>query len=225
MEGLQELNIISISLRLFLALVCGGILGIERERKRRPAGFRTYMLVCIASALVMITSQYIYEVYETTDPTRMGAQVISGIGFLGAGTIIVTGRQQVKGLTTAAGLWASACMGLAIGIGFYEVAILGLAFIILVMALLHKLDSIVVSKSKVIDIYAEVDEIGDISTLIEYLRKNNMSVNDIQITKSKNNGDIGAVAIMNIKTEEKEDHKEIIERLSSVNGIRYVYEI
>lgn len=225
MEWLQELNIVSISLRLFLALVCGGILGIERERKRRPAGFRTYMLVCIASALVMITSQYIHDVYNTSDPTRMGAQVISGIGFLGAGTIIVTGRQQVKGLTTAAGLWASACMGLAIGIGFYEVAIIGLIFIMLVMAILHKLDSVVISKSKVIDIYTEVDEIGDISILIDYLRKNNMSVSDIQITKSKSHGDIGAVALMTIKTEEKEDHKEIVERLGSVNGIRYIYEI
>src|SRR5690554_4598709 len=103
-------------------MVAGGILGLDREFKNRPAGLRTFMLVCIASTLVMITNQYVLEVYShlNIDPTRMGAQVISGIGFLGVGTIIVTRRNHVKGLTTAAGLWASACIGLAIGIGFYS---------------------------------------------------------------------------------------------------------
>ena len=117
-EVLKELNSISVTVRLMLSLVCGGILGVERGRKKRPAGFRTYMLVCMGAALVMITNQYIVEVYGGSDPARMGAQVISGIGFLGAGTIIVTGRNRVKGLTTAAGLWAAACVGLSLGIGF-----------------------------------------------------------------------------------------------------------
>ena len=125
MEKLYELNMISTFFRLLLALICGGILGIERGKKNRPAGFRTYMLVCVASAMVMITNQYISNMYSTGDPSRMGAQVISGIGFLGAGTIIVTGRNRVKGLTTAAGLWASACIGLTIGVGFYSGAIIG----------------------------------------------------------------------------------------------------
>jgi len=89
-------------------MLLGGILGIERGRKYRPAGFRTYMLVCLGTTIVMLTNQYVYERYGGGDPVRMGAQVISGIGFLGAGTIIVTGHNQVKGLTTAAGLWAAA---------------------------------------------------------------------------------------------------------------------
>lgn len=121
-----ELNsIVEITVKLLLALLCGGILGIEREHKKRPAGFRTYMLVSLGSALVMMTNQYIWEYYGIGDPTRMGAQVINGIGFLGAGTIIVTGHNRVKGLTTAAGLWTAACIGLAIGIGFYEGAVIG----------------------------------------------------------------------------------------------------
>ena len=107
---LEELKIVSTNVRLALALLLGGILGIERGRKRRPAGLRTYMIVCMASALVMLTGEYIVEKYGTGDPARLGAQVISGIGFLGAGTIIITSR-QVKGLTTAAGLWGAACMG------------------------------------------------------------------------------------------------------------------
>src|SRR5690606_7604274 len=98
---LHELNAISTAFRILLAMIMGGILGLEREFKNRPAGFRTYMLVCIGSTMVMITNQYIYQTFETfdVDPARMGAQVISGIGFLGAGTIIVTRRNQIKGLT------------------------------------------------------------------------------------------------------------------------------
>ena len=109
----------SIVIRLLAATLCGGLLGMERERKKRPAGLRTYILVCMGAALVIMTNIYITDLYGTGDPTRLAAQVVSGIGFLGAGTIIVTTRNRVRGLTTAAGLWASACMGIAIGAGFY----------------------------------------------------------------------------------------------------------
>ena len=135
-EILQELTRpgpLSAAVRLTVAMICGGIIGLERGRRRRPAGFRTHMLVCMGAALTMLIGQYVATrlaadpslAGRTTDVARLGAQVINGIGFLGAGTIIVTGRQEVKGLTTAAGLWASACMGLAIGAGFYLGALLG----------------------------------------------------------------------------------------------------
>mgnify|MGYP001027887749 CR=1 FL=1 len=106
-----------------LTLTIGGMIGLERGSKNQSAGFRTYMLVCLGAASVMMTNQYICDHFESGDPSRLGAQVISGIGFLGAGTIIVTKRNQVRGLTTAAGLWSSACLGLAVGIGFYEGAV------------------------------------------------------------------------------------------------------
>lgn len=127
---LREMNMASVLFRLVLAMFAGGILGLERVRKRRPAGSRTYMLVSVGAALAMLLGQYEFamvtgpwaeaaaEIGQRVDVSRFGAQVINGIGFLGAGTILVTGRQQVKGLTTSAGLWASACMGLAIGAGF-----------------------------------------------------------------------------------------------------------
>lgn len=114
---LGQLNTFSTIVRLALALILGGILGIERGRKHRPVGLRSYMIVCMASALVMLTCEYLAKEYGTGDSARLGAQVISGIGFLGA-EIIITSR-QVKGLTTATGLWAADCMGLAIGAGFY----------------------------------------------------------------------------------------------------------
>ena len=119
-DFLYEINLLSVSLRLILALLFGGIIGLERGSNRHPAGFRTHILVCVGAALAMMTNQFILQQFDTGDPARLGAQVITGVGFLGVGTILVTGRHKIKGLTTAAGLWASACLGLAIGIGFYS---------------------------------------------------------------------------------------------------------
>ncbi|MBQ2984986.1 MAG: MgtC/SapB family protein, partial [Clostridia bacterium] len=125
MLPIRELTLSSMAVRILLAIVLGGVIGLERGMKNRAAGLRTYMLVCMGACIVMITNLYIYQAYDTGDPVRMGAQVVSGIGFLGAGSIIVTARNQIKGLTTAAGLWASACVGLAVGIGLYEAALIG----------------------------------------------------------------------------------------------------
>lgn len=125
LDAVRGVSLGAILLKIVISLLLGGALGYERGMKNRPAGFRTYMLVCLGSAMVMMTNQFIFQYYDGGDIVRMGAQVISGIGFLGAGTIMVTGRQQIRGITTAAGLWAAACCGLAIGIGFYEGAVLG----------------------------------------------------------------------------------------------------
>ena len=118
-QWLETYDILAIVLRLLLTSVCSGMLGYEREKRNQAAGFRTYMIVSNASALVMMTNQFINQTVGTGDPVRMGAQVISGIGFLGAGAILVTRNQQVRGLTTAAGLWASAIVGMALGSGYY----------------------------------------------------------------------------------------------------------
>ena len=102
-DGLRDVSILSITVRMLLAVACGGIIGIEREYKRRPAGFRTHILICLGAAMTTLTSQYLYlHMHYFTDMARLGAQVVAGIGFIGAGTIIVTRRQRVKGLTTAA---------------------------------------------------------------------------------------------------------------------------
>jgi putative Mg2+ transporter-C (MgtC) family protein len=123
---LMEPSLISITVRTLLAIVCAGIIGYERGSHGSTAGFRTHILVCLGATLAMATGQFAAEIYGA-DVTRIGAQVVSGIGFLGAGSIIVTRQNHISGLTTAAGLWASACIGLAIGIGFYEAAVVGTA--------------------------------------------------------------------------------------------------
>ena len=130
-------------IRLALALLAGGILGIERTRKLRPAGMRTYMLVCIGSCSTMLAGIYLYEMFGPGfDPARMAAQVISGIGFIGAGTILVAPHQKVRGLTTAAGLWAVACLGINIGVGNYVIALGVFSSMLITMCLADKVEVI-----------------------------------------------------------------------------------
>jgi len=182
-EILKELNICSILLRLVLAMIIGGIIGLERETKGRAAGLRTYMLVCVGSALVMITNQYISLYIGPSDPARFGAQVISGIGFLGAGTIILTRRNHVIGLTTAAGLWSSACIGLAVGIGFYEGAIIACVFILFIIAIMHRIERFSTAKTKSVELYVELCEGARLSALLRSVRENDLRIIKIDFTQ------------------------------------------
>lgn len=218
-------DFLTIFLRLSLAMVCGGILGMERGKKNRPAGFRTYMLVCVGATLVMLTNQYLCGLYGTGDPARLGAQVISGIGFLGAGTIIVTGRNRVKGLTTAAGLWADACLGLAIGVGFYSAAIIGGALILLVMSVLHRLDDKMVANARNVDLYMEFQKMSDLGAFMAKIKEFGMKISEIEMTKSNSTEDIGVAVLLTLKLEKKKPHTEIIELLSQIEGVRYLEEI
>jgi putative Mg2+ transporter-C (MgtC) family protein len=224
--SLSEINTLSIIVRLTLAIICGGLIGYDRGKKRRPAGFRTHILVCIGSALVMITSQYITDVmgYVSSDPTRLGAQVISGIGFLGAGTILITGKQQVKGLTTAAGLWASACMGLAIGIGFYEGAIIGCAFIFGSMTLLHRFDAYVMSQTRLLEIYVELISVKGISPIFQMIRNNQMEISNVEISKTRNPEDTVGVFIT-VKQKEKHSHEDILALIGALDEVVLIEEI
>lgn len=222
MNLIHEVNWFSIILRLILAIFCGGIIGMERGRKGRPAGFRTHILVCLGSALAILTNQYIVQVYGVGDPARLGAQVISGIGFLGAGTIIVTGRHQVKGLTTAAGLWASACMGLAIGIGFYEAALITCVAIWFATATLHRLDHYVLSKSNMVELYVEFASVENISTFIAQMRTQDIRVSEIEINKSDTASDASVVAVMLLRSGIKRDRAEMLALAGNVQGVKFV---
>ena len=225
MTYLGEVNFLSTFVRLALAMLCGGVLGMERGKKNRPAGFRTYMLVCVGATLVMLTNQYICNVYGTGDPARLGAQVISGIGFLGAGTIIVTGRNRVKGLTTAAGLWADACVGLAIGIGFYSGAIIGCTLILLVMSVLHRMDDKMSANTKILDMYMEFQKMSDLGGFLSKIKEFGMKISEIEMTKSNAAEDVGVAVLVTLKLEKKRPHTEIIELLSQIEGVKYIEEL
>lgn len=221
-EYLREINMISICFRIVLSLIIGGILGLERGRKNRPAGFRTYILVCLGSTLVMMTNQFVYQTFGTSDPTRMGAQVISGIGFLGAGTIIVTGRQQIKGITTAAGLWTSACCGLAIGIGFYEGAIAGGIFVFIIMEFLEKMDGVIRKHSNIVDVYLEFDGKKMFSTFLTYARENGFEVSNIQISKNKHIKTGELSVMLTLESQTKRTQEEMLSIIGSIEGVSFI---
>ncbi|GAB6106177.1 MgtC/SapB family protein [Fusibacter bizertensis] len=134
----MQLEIESV-IKILIAVFVGGFIGLERESANRPAGLRTHILVCVASALVMDMNILLAKEFINTDPVRLGAQVISGMGFLGAGTIIKEGV-NVRGLTTAAGLWAVACLGLVIGAGFYLLAIFASLVMLITLKTFNQLE-------------------------------------------------------------------------------------
>lgn len=231
MGELQELNLVSIMFRIFLAIIVGGVLGFERERKNRPAGFRTYILVCLGSAMVMMTNQYVYEKYGVGDPVRMGAQVISGIGFLGAGTILVTGKNKITGITTAACLWTAACSGLAIGIGFYELAVIGGIVIMFIMTGLHSLDRWTRQHSKYLDIYIEYSEKeSTFSEFLAYARENQFEVSNVQASQEeifhRGKGKQRTISYtLTVESTVKRTHAEMIDVLMKEKGIQYIEEL
>ncbi len=186
LDVLQQFNIVSVVVRLTMALLLGALLGLEREQKQRPAGLRTYTLVCVGSALASITNLYMYQMYTGVDPSRIPAQIISGIGFLGAGTIMVTRVYRVKGLTTAAGLWCCAAIGIALGAGFYSGALISGLMIVISLRLFAFVDKRFLKYSRYMYFYAEYSSKDFISDLIVYSRNNNYQLFDLEITRESN---------------------------------------
>ncbi len=228
-------NILWVTLfRLAVATVCGGVIGIERGRKRRPAGFRTHMLVCIGATLAMLISQYLtvmtVEFWDPqalgnqTDVSRLGAQVINGIGFLGAGTIIVTGKQEVKGLTTAAGLWASACMGLCIGAGFVEGALVGCVLIVITIVFLTRVQRFIVARARDLHLLVEFTHIDDVGKIISAIKAQEIRIFDVEIHKSKGAGALPG-AVFSVRLPKKMSHTAVLTLLAGVENVRTIEEL
>lgn len=212
-------------LRMLFAVICGGVIGIEREFKRRPAGFRTHILICLGASLTMITSQYLMlALHEVTDVARLGAQVIAGIGFIGAGTIIVTKRRQVKGLTTAAGLWTSAIVGLAIGAGYVEAALITTVLVLVVELVLSRFEYFIMSRARNINLYVEYKETEALTEMTEYLRDRRVHVTDLQITKSAS-ATKNPCAIFSLEMPMKMGHDKLMTALAEINGVVSVEEL
>ena len=206
-ETTASWSALGILIRLLLALSVGLVIGIDREMKRRVAGIKTHILVCLGAALVMLTSQYMMMNFENSgDPARLGAQVISGVGFLGVGTIIVTGRNQVRGLTTAASIWVCACMGLAAGIGFIEGVLVTLLLLVFTLKVLGKLDVIVHRRSKTFDLYIEFKNNKGLTQFVDKMKANDVKLSMMQIGKGETEED-GPNAIVGVKLHEREREK------------------
>lgn len=153
---IQNFNIVSILIRVFMAILLGGLVGLERSKSGRAAGLRTHILVCLGATIAAMTGLHIDNMSGSGDVSRIAAQVISGIGFLGAGTILVKNKSTVTGLTTAACVWAVGTIGVAIGYGFYEAAILGAFLIFFITKTLNAVDRKVRPHSKVYEVYVEI---------------------------------------------------------------------
>ena len=233
---LREMNMASVLFRLVLAMFAGGILGLERVRKRRPAGSRTYMLVSVGAALAMLLGQYEFamvtgpwaeaaaEIGQRVDVSRFGAQVINGIGFLGAGTILVTGRQQVKGLTTSAGLWASACMGLAIGAGFYECVLLGVVLIFFAMRVLPMLEDALVERAPVMNLYMEFESLDNIGTIISSIKSQHAQVVDVDIERGRSDQARNPSAVFCLRLDDRRPHTRVLIALAGLDCVNVIEE-
>lgn len=220
MSYLRSFNYITIIIRLTLAVILGGFVGLERERHSRAAGLRTHILVCLGAALTTLIGQFdmLYIPGYTGDPMRIGAQVISGIGFLGAGTILSKGRFQITGLTTAAGLWTTASIGLALGIGFYEGAVIGTLLVALTMTILSKFDSHVIERSRKFRVYIETGDINRINELIAMLKRD-YHARDLQVTTPRSGISDNAGIEATVKISQENSQEKVLKSLTEAEDI------
>jgi putative Mg2+ transporter-C (MgtC) family protein len=215
----------AIAIRLVSALLIGVIVGVDRGIKRRGAGIKTHTLVCLGSALVMLTGQFIFMTTNGSNYIdRLPAQVISGVGFLGVGTIIVTGRNQVRGLTTAASLWTCACLGLAAGIGFVDGAVITLVLVIFTLKVLTKMDEEIHRRSKVFDAYVEFDSNNGASMFFEEVRKLNIRISNFELGKSKIKGE-GPNAVATMEVEDAGEKVRLLNDVRNFPFVRYIEEL
>ena len=214
--------------RIVVALIVGGIIGMERGRQGRAAGMRTHILVCLGATLTSMTGMYAYQILGVNnDPLRIAAQVISGIGFLGVGTILIKGRFQITGLTTAAGIWCAATIGIALGIGYYEGAIATFLASVIAVTVLARIEYRLTRKHTRFGMYVEITSADKIKEIREHLIKT-YQVTDVQVTPPRS-GTVGYVGIeVNVHPSKKnpwtpsavakelEEHKDIVFALESI---------
>ncbi len=180
----RDLSLLAIATRLLFAFLLGSLIGFERELKRRPAGLRTHILICLGASITTLTGQYFLTgLGYYTDPSRLGAQVIAGIGFLGAGTIVVTKNKSVRGLTTAAGLWCSAIVGLVCGAGYLELAIVATLLILFAELVLVKLERLIIKTNTVVSFYIEYNNPKIMKEIVRKFAENGLEILSMESAK------------------------------------------
>ena len=220
-DFIREMNMLAITARLVLAVLCGGLIGLEREVRRRSAGFRTHILICMGSAITILTNLYLYQVMHLyTDISRMGAQVIAGVSFVGAGTIIVTRSNRVKGLTTAAGLWTASIIGLACGAGYAECAIFATLMVMLAELVLIRIEYRFVKRSSEVNLYVEYSLPSTVQRLVRVLRTEKIPMNDMEVNRmAEADGGYRYSAILTIQPSRQELEQKIIKAFEETDGV------
>lgn len=218
---LYEFTDVTALLRLLIALIASAILGMERTRKLRPAGMRTYMLVCIGSCSTMLAGIYLYETFGPGfDPARMSAQVISGIGFIGAGTIMVTPHQKVRGLTTAAGLWGVACLGINIGVGNYIIALGVFLAMLITMFLADKLEVVLFRHLRRIHITVLIQSLDVLPIIRDSMREMGITLSNLEFSDAIENQGVSMTCFLRLQR--KTLHNSAIEFLEKIPGVLHV---
>ena len=222
LDYLRDFNIVTILIRLILAALFGGVIGLERGRQRRAAGLRTHILVCIGAALTATVGYFSRDILgiASADPLRISAQVISGIGFLGVGTILLKGRFQITGLTTAAGLWVTAAIGIALGAGFYEGAVVAFCVTVITVMLLHKIERTVNDHHSSFGVYIELKGDFAVRECVSVLKERYLA-HDIQVTLPRS-GTVGNVGIEASSSSHGQFKVELDEALSYFESLDYV---
>lgn len=235
---LRDFNFITVVLRLLLAFLSGTVIGYGRARKRRSAGLRTFMLTSIGAALTVLLATYEYEmlcgpwasVVEQVgmkfDASRYSAQVISGIGFLAAGTIISIGHNQVSGLSTASGLFASVCMGIAAGAGFYECVIVVLVILVVVLDILWPLEPAFKRRLRNITMFVEFNALEDLNEIADKIRSRKGRIYDIEIERTRRDKNNYPSAILVVKmSREKPSHSGMLSSIAELDCVRTIHEL
>ena len=235
---LRDFTFTTVILRLLLAFLSGTVIGYGRARKQRAAGLRTFILTSIGAALTTLLATYEYqmlcgpwadvvkEVGLKFDGSRYSAQVISGIGFLAAGTIISIGHQQVSGLSTAAGLFASVCMGIAAGAGFYECVIVVLVILIIVLDVMWPLEPAFKRRLRNITVFVEFNALENLNEISDIVRSRGATIYDIEIERSKRDRDKSPCAILILKmSREKPSHSGMLSSIAELDCVRTIHEL
>lgn len=219
-DPLRDVTFAAVAFRMILAVICGGLIGIEREYKRRAAGFRTHILICLGAAITTLTSQYLFlEMHYNTDLGRLGAQVIAGIGFIGAGSILVNRRQRVKGLTTAAGLWATAIVGLCLGTGFYEGGVVATALVLLAELLFVKIEYFILYRVPEINLYVEYSENDCLDLMIDLLRDEKVKLMSMEIMRASGEDHDNTSAIMLLGLPKKYTVETLLMKINEIENV------
>ncbi len=209
-EPYRDLTFASMVFRLVLASVCSGFIGLERASKNRSAGLRTHILVCMAASIASMSGHFLYlNLHLPTDLSRIGAQVVSGLGFLGAGTIIVTNRKTIRGLTTAASLWVVGIIGLVIGAGFYEGGVVA-AVIVLLVQIIFSSTGYNVQYMPEVTLSITYNHKAALDSIIQYCLKRGLAITDIKVS-GEAHSDPHYKALVSMRSYLKIDIKEAIE--------------
>ncbi len=228
--NLQILSFSTVLSRVVLSILLSGLIGMERDIKHRSAGLRTHMLVSLGATIIMLTNEYIYYTYPdaSVDITRMGAQVVSGIGFIGAGTILVTNDNRVKGLTTAAGLWVAAAIGMAVGIGYYGLAILSTAAVLTVVTVLRPLKRAIQRSVEVYELTLLIYSETGVRGFLDYSANQRIRIMDIDIEhrpNQENEEDLTVFFKVTVDLGEDMSEADFINGVKNLPGIYYAVNV